>query len=412
MAQVITEPRLAIDELSSRGIMYAVLCVVILVQYAYVFTFNWVPELRLPLSSALAGIHVVAAGLTILLRPAAWNKLLLLSAVLLFGAMIPPHALGFGEVQGFDMVGALRKLVLPLMMIWVLAYPLAIPRRLITVVAVCATVAGCVIAITGDPVYVSGTPRLGSITGGPTQMHPSAKFLALQLVLLDLLWRGRMLSGRVAWPLIGLTFIVLDAYGGRNEMVFVLAYYAALAYFHWRHITIVRYAPPLLLILGILAAAIAFSVSTGVEAWGSGRIGVWTYRLQLIAERDIMPFLFGGGVGADVVWTPQWWFFEDGSTAHNDYLHIVMESGVVGLIALGALVLGLWLRLYEEGRAIIIAVLVNSMFANGFFQSPLLAMNMTLILAYSIVVSLSRTALTATRNHRMENAGASETAHR
>ena len=375
---------------TSVGIMYRLLAVVIIIQYVYVFTFNWVPELRLPLSSTLAGIHVVAAGLTILLRPAAWNKLLLLSAVLLFGAMIPPHALGFGEVQDFDMVAALRKLVLPLMMIWVLAYPLALPRPLIAVFAVFGTVAGCVIAITGDPVYVSGTPRLGSITGELTQMHPSAKFMALQLVLLDLLWRGRMLSGRVAWPLIGVTFIVLNAYGGRNEMVFVLAYYAALAYFRWRGISLVRFAPPLLLALGALVAVIALLVGTDVERWGSGRIGVWDYRLQLIAERDIITFLFGGGVRADVIWTPTWWFFEDGSTAHNDYLHIMMESGLVGLISLAALVLGLWLRLFDEGRAIIFAVLVNSMFANGFFQSPLLAMNLTLVLAFSIVVSLGR----------------------
>jgi hypothetical protein len=29
---------------------------VIVIQYLYIFTFNWHPDLRLPLSSALAGI--------------------------------------------------------------------------------------------------------------------------------------------------------------------------------------------------------------------------------------------------------------------------------------------------------------------------------------------------------------------
>ncbi len=373
-----------------RGFMYGALFAAIAIQHIYVFSFNWVPELRMPLAGALTAGHLLLAAITIMARPAPWIFGLLLSAACLVVSLIPAHFLGFGVMTSFDAQGALRKLILPIMMIWVLSYPLALPGGLLRWCAILSILLGAAIALTGPPVYVSGTPRLGSITGGLDQMHPSAKFLALQLVLVDLMRRGRMMSPTVTWGLIGICLGVLLGYGGRNELIFVLAYYGGLAYFRYRGITIVKWSPPILLGFFLLVSYIALSLGTDVQSWGSGRIGAWEYRIHALAARELMPLFFGGGVGSDVMWTPEWSYADEGLTAHNDYLHFMMEHGLIGLLALALFIYAVWLRVFAEGRAVLIGVLVNSFFSNGFFQSPLLAMNLALLLTVSIVVTLAR----------------------
>jgi hypothetical protein len=401
MAHALPNSLAATAEPSSRGIMYAAFCVVILLQHTYLFTFNEMPSLRLPLSSAIAGLHVVLAGLTILLRPAPWNMPLLLAAAVLVAAVIPAQLMGYGEVRGFDPVMLLRKLVLPLMMIWVLSFPLALPRSLLAWVAAIGTLLCAYVAFTGPTIYMGYNytdPRLAAFTGGDEHIHPSSKYMALQFVLIDLLRRGGFMPPRIAWPLMALTIVVLLGYGGRNQLVFIAVYFLMLAYYRLRNVTAVRWSPPLLLALAICAIVIALQIGENTHDWGSGRIGVWWYRLQLMQNRDLITLFFGGGLGADSIWTPQWSYSDEGMSAHNDYLHYMMEHGVLGLVFVALMILGLWLRLFEEGRAIIVAVLVNSMISNGFLLTPLLATSLVLMLSLSILVSLQRKGVLAIGN--------------
>lgn len=378
-----------------RGLMYAALCVTVVMQYVYVFTFNPVPDLRLLFAGTLTIFHATLAGVTIVLRPATWNLVLLVSAALTIVTWIPAHFLNLGAGLSFDPAAALRVLVLPLMLIWILAYPLALPPTLLRWCAILFTLLGAVIALTGDPVYAGGTPRLASITGGLDQMHPSAKFMALQLILLDLLRRGDLMSSRLSWTLILLCAGVLLGYGGRNEAILVVVYYSVLAYYRMHNSAIIRWLPPILLGLCIVAAVVVLRIGidsygwSTVGDWGSGRIGVWAYRIQLIFARDWTSFTFGGGLGADIVWTPQWWWIDDGLTAHNDYLHVTMEGGIVGLLCAALTLWGIWLRVEMRGKAIVLGVMANSFFANGFFQSPLLTMNLSIVLAVSMFIRLT-----------------------
>ena len=393
MAQVIHDPQDLTVDTSNRGLVFGAFCLVILLHHAYLFTFNEVPALRMPLSSAIAGMHVVLAGITILLRPAPWNMLLLLAAAVLVLSIVPPHFMGYGEVPGFDHVALLRKLVLPLMMIWVLSYPLALPTTLLAWAAAIGTLLCAYVAFTGPPTYMGPfdtDPRLATFTGGDEHIHPSAKYMALQLVLLDLLRRGGFMPPRIAWPLLALTLVVLVGYGGRNQLVFIGVYMLMLAYYRLRDLTVVRWSPPLLLALAICAIVVALQIGENTSDWGSGRIGVWDYRLQILQNRDLITLLFGGGLNADIIWTPQWSFADDGMTAHNDYLHYLMEHGLLGLLFVALMVFGVWLRVFEEGRAIVVAVLVNSIISNGFLQTPLFSTSLVLVLSLSILVSLKR----------------------
>lgn len=67
---------------------------------------------------------------------------------------------------------------------------------MILVLAIASILLGGILALLGPAVLVSGTPRLASITGGSLQMHASAMFIALQVILLTEYYRGRRAAFR------------------------------------------------------------------------------------------------------------------------------------------------------------------------------------------------------------------------
>jgi hypothetical protein len=376
----------------ARGPIYYAFCVVIPLQAAYVFGFNYLPDVvRLGFSSTLLAVHLGLSAITLLGRASSWNIMLLISILMSVVTWFPAHVMGMGEVPSVSLIELIRSIAWPLMLIWVLAYPLSLPRTILVWYAVGFTLIGAFVALTGPAVYVSGTARLASITSGIDNMHASAKLMAIQLLMLDQLRRAGLLSPRVAWPLMALAGFILLGFGGRNEMLFVLAYFGMRLYFAQRNDIVIRFAPYIAVGLAIVAATVILQIVAYPDNLGSGRIGVWAYRLYLISHRDPVTFLFGGGVGADRIFTPQWWYFDDAS-AHNDYLGTMMEGGVVGLLAMFVMMYGLWLRLPTDGRALVVAIGVNSFFANGFFTSPLLALSLSFVMALSILGELLRQA--------------------
>jgi len=393
MTDNITKSYPNIDNLSTKStggaaaldLVPAVFCFVITTQYIYLFSFNIVPDtLRAVLSGVLAMTHVAMAVAAIAFRARAWNLIILAAFSMIILTWVISHGLGFGEVRGMDTREALRKTVLFVMFIWVLAYPTSLPLRLLIIFAIFGTLLGGAIALTGEPVYVSGRPRLGSITGGLDQMHPSARFIALQIILLHQLRMYDLLSARIAWPLIIFGIALLIGYLGRNELVFVGVYYCSLMYFRYGKDPIIKWSVLPVTGLIIVAAVVALLVGSHVQDYGSGRIGTWQHRLNLIWDRDLTTFLFGGGVNADRIFTPQWDFGE-AFLSHNDFIHYTMENGLIGLAALCAVFGALWARVPDIGKAIVLGVLATSFFDNGFFQQPLLSLNLALVLALSIV---------------------------
>jgi hypothetical protein len=365
------------------GLVSLAAFVAVVLQYVYVFAFNYVPDsVRTACAGVLLTIHVALALLSLGHQLKTWQVLILLSITMMFGCLLVTHGINTDSTQ-FDTAEALRILSIYVMPLWLLAFPAAIPHRFVMVLAVGATVVGGTLALSGPPVYASGTPRLASITGGILQYHPSAKFIVAQLILVHQYYRARMLSSFIALPTILFALLILLGYGGRNEMVLVGAYFACLAYFRFRHVPGIRWFPSISLVLFAIVSVVGLRYGDDTHSWGSGRIGAWQYRLELIWSRDLATFLFGGGLGSDIIWTPQWSTLGD-LPAHNDYLHTMMETGLLGLIAVLVFLAGLMIRLPGSSKSILIALLISSLFSNAYFQSPLLAMNYCMIMATAL----------------------------
>jgi hypothetical protein len=357
--------------------------VAVSLQYVYLLAFNYAPELvRTAFAGTLFAMHVALAALSLGQRPQTWQAAILLSLAMTISSWLVTHGINKDSTQ-FDTVEAFRSLSIYVMPLWLLAFPEVIPHRFVIVLAVGSTVVGGILALSGPPVYASGTPRLASITGGITQYHPSAMFFADQLVLVHVYYRARMLSRLIAWPTMLFALFILIGYGGRGELLLVGAYFATLGYFRFRSVPAVRWSPPILLVLFAIASAVALSYGHYALSWGSGRIGVWQHRLGLIWARDLLTFLFGGGLRADFIWNPQWWWMDE-ANAHNDFLHIMMETGLLGLIATIVFFAGLLMRLPGSSKSIVIALVLSSFFSNGHLQSPLLAMSLFMLVAAAL----------------------------
>jgi hypothetical protein len=396
-------PSAAAGEFSSRnqpfGFVQLIMMITVVLQYFYVFTFNYAPEaLRFVVAGALLAIHFSMSPYALGKKGQLWQAMILTSIALTMVSWSVAHGTHTTIVE-MTVPEVLRNLAMFIMPLWLFCFPEHLPHRFLCIIALSSIILGGAIALTGDPVYVSGTPRLGSITGGLTQMHPSAKFIALQLLLVYQYYYARLLDAKLALPIMVFASAILVGYGGRNEILFVFAYFSWLLYFRYRNVPAVKWSPPVLIALLIVISAAALQLGEDVQKWGSGRIGVWEHRLDLIWSRDLLTFLFGGGLGADQIWNPQWWWM-DQAAAHNDFLHITMESGLVGLIAVVIFIVALLMRLPGSSKALVVALVVESMFSNGQFQSPLIALNYFLLATASIFCWQRRTALDGLRQRR------------
>jgi len=352
-------------------------------QYIYIFIFNHAPEgLRTAIAVLLLLVHATLAAFALTRRFDAWQTAILSAIFLMVTCWLIAHGANAKSTE-FSIVFAVRDLSILVMPLWLLTFPERLPHRMLLMLAIGSTLAGGLIALLGPPVFVSGTPRLASITGGIVQMHASAMFMSLQLILLTEYYRGRQLFGAIYWPLCLFTIAVLIGYGGRNEFVILASYFGALVYYRYSYMPVVRWSPPIAFILALIIAALALSFGHNVDEWGSGRIGVWHNRLELIWGRNVLTFLFGGGLSADLIWNPQWWWMEE-VNAHNDFLHFTMKTGLIGLLAILLFIGGLLLRMPGSSKAIIIALILSSFFSNGFLQTPLLAFNLFLVVAVAL----------------------------
>lgn len=365
------------------GLLRLTALLTVILQYSYVFMYNHAPEsVRLIVVGILLVIHLTLAVVAVARKGDSWQTAILASIALTLICWMIAH--GY-QVTSTELTASegLRNIVIYVMPLWLLAFPAYLPHRLLIALALASIVVGGIIAFTGPPVYVSGTPRLASITGGLTQMHPSAKFIALQLVIVHQYYYSRLVDGRLAIPCMIFSAIILFFYGGRNEAVFVVSYFGILLYYRYLANAAIKWSPLFLVFLALVVAAVALYFGENVNKWGSGRIGVWEHRLGLIWSRDLLTFLFGGGLEADQIWNPQWWWMDD-VTAHNDFLHITMETGIIGLIAVIIFIGALLARLPGNSKAVVVAMITESLFSNGQFQSPMLALSYFLLASLSI----------------------------
>ncbi len=349
--------------------------VIVIAQYAYTFAFNHLDtSLRHPWAGALALLHVLLALMALVNRPRAWNLLILAGGLLMSLCWVLSYGFNFQDpaaaARGASMELGLKAIGVYAMAIWILSYADLLPIRLLRGVVIVTIILGALIALTGPPATrTAGVEVWASITGRTffpwtPGIHASAYFMLLNVFLLDQMRRYNLVPAAVAWPLFALGTVVALGYQSRTAWL-MLALYAGYSVYHAaRNIAAIRalfFAALGLTLVGFVAYLTHTNES--LVSLGSGRIGNYIHRWEVLSSRDLAPLMFGTGIGSDWFVSPIWsWKF---SNSHSDIIHTMIETGIVGLVALGLVLVGLYRSLPGPAKNFFYVLVISGLITNG-----------------------------------------------
>ena len=369
------------DELGRTGVvLHLLMPTMVFFQFIYSLSFNQLPDdVRLAFAGVLSIGHGFLA-LYALLRHGRFGSFLILVAA---AAMVTAWSVGIVFLGGqFDLKVMSRDVTPHLAAIWMLTLAFAIPRRFLGFLSVISLAIGGILAFTLDPIEVGFIKRLGPFVGGVDGLHTSAYFILVNMFLVDQLRRQRIVMPLIAWSALAFGIVVLAGYQVRTTWVMLVVYIVALVYYRYRAYHVAKLIP-----LGIVGALILFAfgfVGMGegdIALAGSGRIGNYLHRLDMLSLREPISFVFGSGPGSDQFTNSVYWWAPKG--AHNDFLAVLIEQGFFGLGGFLLFLVGINRLVPADGKGIIWAAVVASLISNGALARPTVAVFLFMAMAVS-----------------------------
>lgn len=123
--------------------------------------------------------------------------------------------------------------------------------------------------------------------------------------------------------------------------------------------------------------------SIDINDFSSGRIGNYTERFGVLAERSFFQLLFGTGPGSDLLLTEQWIW--DAKDSHSDILSLMFESGITGLLGLFLYLTGVFRIDRVRFIPFLAALVFSSAISNGLLGRP---MTVTLFFVAMAILSV------------------------
>jgi hypothetical protein len=263
------------------------------------------------------------------------------------------------------------------MVIGLMAFPREPPWRVVFYFSVALIWMATVVAITQPPIILDFTPRLAPFTGLSPDVpkeyavHPAAyTMLGCAAVLMQVRYR---IAVNRAFLLLTVTQagVLVIGYGVSTVEVAGIIYlcsYWLLQRWPWlyRHMynALVVY---LILLYSLMWVADYFSDGS-LGDLGSGRVGVFVQRLGVLSSRDFLELLFGSGSGTDHFVTSQWWWMAGDS--HNDFVHLLIEQGILGLLSALLLLTGIARWAGARGTPVVLCIVITASLSNGLLSRP------------------------------------------
>jgi hypothetical protein len=358
-------------------------------------------------------LNAVLAIIAFVSRPNSLNNLTVLAMVITLSCWGLSFATGYGGGgQGYTFRSAAKILEVYMIAMWVLSYPEVIPVRLVALLCVVTLIGGGAYAILAPAAHLQGEQYLAFVTGVPQRYgaldrndlanmlvgarHVSAQFFLFNILLVDQLRRLRVLSPAFAWALVILGAYLMVGYWSRNNVLIVAVYFIFTCYYDSRRLRII--GPLYFMVAGlVLLAAIAVMSSMSTEdlyLLGSGRVGTYVHRWDLLSNRDWGSLLVGSGLGSDWFRSYTWWL--DPKVSHNLYLSVLVETGFIGLVGLIVFLAVIYLRLPPgRGKSLFYITVVSGLISHGFVSDSQFRIMLFAAMALAIV------------SHREETRGAS-----
>jgi len=357
---------------SRQGLLRFGIIGVISVQYFYTLSFNYMPGgIRLGLAGSIELIYLFLSIYAAIARPSGWSRLIGISTFMLIISWVVSY---FETDNAFDIQIVSRDILPYVSVIWVLSYPEAIPWKLLRGLAVISLLVGSTVALLGDAATIGGITRLAYITGVPygtdgIGLHPSAYFILLNVLVIDQLRNLGAIRPLFAWALIALGVIVLLGYVVRTTLVMLLVYGLIKIYYQLKNVQLFKPLVFFSVFMGIIGLFGWIGLTTSdLGELGSGRFSSYVHRFELLQNRGVSMLVFGSGPGTDLFTTDVWWYEAKG--AHNDFIHAIVERGLMGMGGMVLFLFALGVRLTDSSKALLFAVIAGSAISNGLFSRP------------------------------------------
>ncbi len=116
-------------------------------------------------------------------------------------------------------------------------------------------------------------------------------------------------------------------------------------------------------------AAVRNDTNVKLEELGSGRLGTWIERVDIISGRTPAEVWLGTRIGSDNMSSIIWRLKE--TTSHNTYLTMIIENGVIGFLLYFGVLIAMMQKLGRHGIALFTPVFVTALIGNGLSLRPM-----------------------------------------
>jgi hypothetical protein len=247
-----------------------------------------------------------------------------------------------------------------------------------------------VVALTQPYVILDFTQRLAPFTGITPDLpaeyaaHP-ASYAVLGCAVLLMQFRYRMEVNRVFLLLIiAQSCGLMIGYGVATVEVAAIVYFCSFWLIQkrpWLYRHLYKAFIVYLIFLYLSMWAAVFFSNGGLGKLGSGRVSVFVQRLEVLSSRDLIELLFGSGAGTDSFVTSEWWWMA--ADSHNDFVNILIERGVLGLLSALLLFKGIARWVGVRGTPVVLCLATTASLSNGVLNRPPLFFIFALALAAS-----------------------------
>ncbi len=355
--------------------------------FAYAVAFDHLsPGVRLAAAGAIYGGQIMMALTSMAFRAHMWRVEILTALMILPTVWLTSYLFFRGA---FDITQVVRYLAPFLFGLWVMGDCRRIPVRML--LFLCYGLIGFVLVwgfanpgyhhaglenLPGN-VLASAWARFMPFTGGVSP-HNSGHVVGAAIMIVHQILAAGMVRPRDAWIAIGVGLFVMIAILSTQALVTLLAYFIVYYLFAGR----LRRSTKIILAIALVTVLVGIIMEHTVrrqqlrgggdieiEQVGSGRIGTWLQRLDVLAERDAGTFMFGGGIFSDLARSPTW--RGKMTTAHNTFLTYLIESGLVGLLALVLVIVLFMRRMGPQGYCLMAALVMSCLVSNGLPLRPI-----------------------------------------
>lgn len=347
----------------------------------YTLLFNYLDEGNRTAIAGVLGIAVMARSLISWPNPASVASTFLFLAFLAIPVFYFLFRMDPRDQNGTEYATLLVRMGTCLAILLVLTHsPRVASVRLLVLSAIAITLVAVFVAATGELTVYAESIRPASFTGGHEGVHSTGYVLTAVLLGTIHLWRCAWLSAShmllLATPLTVL--VLLFQVRTTWTMVLVFALSALLFELRKRDKRGTWIAPALFLTAGLLTWAV--SLDGHYSEFSSGRTAAYAERIEMILNRSLFELLFGTGAGSEMIINSVWWW--EAKNSHNDFLDITIETGIVGLALLSAMLIIIGSRLDRLQTPLFVAFVTSSAISNGLLGRPFIAV---LLLAFLLV---------------------------